>query len=481
MSSNESQAIVIGGGIAGLSACWQLCEDGVDVTLLEASDRVGGKICSSRVGDRLVDEAADAFLARVPHGVDLARRLGLEHRLVAPAARSAQIWSTVKGDLSGREARLIDLPKPNVLGVPLDAGSVKPLFGNDASAAISDDLSRVALSPLHPRVAVRPDDTIGSLVRRRLGDLVHESLVDPLVGSINAGDTDELSLHACSPQLLKAAETSASLVAGLAAQARSRPGSAAVFYSFHGGVQVIVDALAERLDDRIRTGSEAASVDIETQGSAKQITVTTKGGKEFRAGAVVLACAANEAAKLVSDRSNVAGLLRQVPLVSVCLVTLVLPAGSIRASSEVSGFLVPRGDPEIDITACSYVTHKWPHLGEGVDIVRVSLGHARDQSTPNLGDLELIDRARADLLATAKISAEPLAARVSRWPRAFPQYLAGHLDRIAIVEDELKHDGVFLAGMSYRGIGIPSNIDQGRSAGRAALSHLLQAGTAWSS
>ena len=135
---------------------------------------------------------------------------------------------------------------------------------------------------------------------------------------------------------------------------------------------------------------------------------------------------------------------------------------------------MPRETTGLRITACSFATQKWPHLGGDVELLRVSVGHSRDQVTPALADGELLQVVRCDLETTLGLSTQPSAVRISRWERAFPQYVVGHLDRLAHIEGHLNPDGIFLAGMGYRGIGIPACIDQGRSAGVEAILHVLE-------
>lgn len=455
--------VVVGGGIAGLAAAWQLHQTGVEVRLLEAGDRVGGKLRTTEVGGRVVDEAADAFLARVPHGVELAAELDLTDRLISPSARSAQVWIR-----RGTEAQLCGLPQPNVLGIPLDPGAAEQLLGPQAAADITADLERTTADP------VLDDDTIGTVIRRRLGNTVHEALVDPLLGAINAGDTDMLSLHASSPQILAAAEANPSLVGALRDQARGRKSDAPVFHSFVGGMRVLVDALAEALEPIISTDTAVTSVSANSDGSAgvQGLTVETASGP-MTASAVIVACPPNRAATMLADWPDAVERLTAIPLVSVTLVTLVYRADEVDADPQVSGFLVPRSDP-VRITACSWASSKWPHLGGDAVVLRVSVGHAGDQVTPLLADDALIKVVLADLEATAGITAAPTATRISRWPGAFPQYTVGHLDRVAQIEGDLNPDGVFIAGMGYRGIGIPACIDQGRNAAVSAVLHLLE-------
>ena len=446
--------VVVGGGIAGLSAAWQLQRDGMPVHLYEAADQVGGKVRASSLAGRHVDEAADAFLARVPHGIELAAELGLSAQLISPAARKAQVWAN---------GELTSLPEPHVLGIPLERDAAEALLGTEAADALDADLARTDADP------VRDGDTIGSLVRRRLGDRIHEALVDPLIGAINAGDTDDLALHASSPQILAAANAGPSLIGALRKmKARSDP-DAPVFHSFEGGMRVLVDALAEALGDGITTGVGVTEL-TSLPGGATQLALST--GETVTAPAVVLACPAPAAAALTTGWADASRDLAAIPLVSVTLITLAYPAGTVEVPAELSGFVVPR-TADLHITACSYATQKWPHLGGDVDLLRVSVGHGRDQLTPSLPDDELVERVRADLQTAIGLGAEPTDVRISRWERAFPQYVVGHLDRLHQIEGQLNPDGVFLAGMGYRGIGIPACIDQGRSAAVEAILYVL--------
>lgn len=458
MDAPTEPVIVIGGGIAGLAAAWQLYRDGMPVRLIEAADQVGGKIRTTEFAGRMVDHAADAFLARVPHGIELAEALGLTDQLISPSARKAQVWAD----------GLQPLPEPNVLGIPLDRDAAEALLGAEAAEALDADLARTDPDP------VRADDTIGSLVRRRLGDRIHEALVDPLIGAINAGDTDDLSLAASSPQILAAAEAGPSLVASFQRQAAGRKSDAPVFHSFEGGMYTLIDALAAELSDVITTGAAVTEIDELPEGGLR-LTLSTD--EVIATPAVVLTVPAPIAADLLTDWSGAAESLAAIPLVSVTLVTLAYPAGTLSAPPELSGFVVPRSDPALTITACSFATNKWPHLGGDVELLRVSVGHGRDQISPALDDQELLALVRADVATATGIDAEPIDVRISRWPKAFPQYLTGHLDRLAAAEGSLNPAGVFLAGMSYRGIGIPANIDQGRTAAVSAILHVLDEDT----
>jgi len=188
--------------------------------------------------------------------------------------------------------------------------------------------------------------------------------------------------------------------------------------------------------------------------------------------AVVLAVGAAQAAGLVAPWApEEATLLAATETASVAIVTLAYEPSAVPGAAEGSGFLVPAGAAPA-ITACSWASTKWAHLG-GPDarsaVLRVSLGRHGDDAAVGEADETLVAAARAALAATMGISAAPSAARVSRWPDAFPQYAVGHLQRTAAVEDALGPAGVLCAGSSYHGIGIPACIASGRRAARRAL------------
>ena len=249
---------VVGGGITGLAAAWEALTAGATVSIVEP-DEPGGKLRSTPFDGGVLDEAADAFLARVPEGVELCDQLGLSGDLVTPAARRAYVWSR-------EELRL--LPEAQLLGVPTDLDELA------ASGIVSaEGIDRARRDLTAPLVAPESDLTIGELVRDRLGDEVHERLVDPLVGGINAGDCDRLSLAATAPQLDAAARSGAPSLIDACAQQRAavRDPAAPVFFAPRGGMGALVDRLVERL---LKHGVElvgAGAQAIDTSGAGWRV------------------------------------------------------------------------------------------------------------------------------------------------------------------------------------------------------------------
>jgi oxygen-dependent protoporphyrinogen oxidase len=441
----ERRIAVVGGGIAGLAAAHAAIEGGASVTVFESASSLGGVIRTSPfAGHPAIDEGADAFLARVPWAVDLARKVSLGNSLTSPAVGKAAVWWN----------GLHDIPEGLLLGMPTD------MMGLAGSRLLSmRGKLRAATEVLRTRTDIS-HDSIGKYVRSRFGNEVHERLVDPLIGSIYAADTDDFSLVAV-PQLAELAVRSRSVLT--AARHRAPQPQGPVFYTPRAGVGAFVDAVAAVV--AVRGGElrcSAAVAELAADGPGWRIN-----GELFDH--VVLACPARAAAALLeSIDPSVASTLTAIPAAGVALLTLALPlTGWPSELHRLSGYLVPKPQQRL-VTAVSFGSQKWAHwASQDHAVLRVSLG--RDGlSALHLSDEELLSDVVDELHLHLKIDAQPTAVRVSRWPNAFPQYRPHHGATIAAAERSLP-PGISLAGASYHGIGIPACVRSGQRAAIVAL------------
>jgi len=460
---------VVGGGITGLVAAREAARAGAEVTIIEPA-RLGGKVQASAFDGAVLDEAADAFLARVPEGVALCRELGIDGELVSPSARRAHVWS---------RGALRVLPEGQVLGVPTDLDELR-----QSGILSPDGFARVGNPP--PLHVPAGDVAIGHLMRSQLGDEAAERLVDPLVGGINAGDTDRLSLAATVPQLDAAVRSRApSLIEACRAQRAgvADPG-APVFFAPRDGMGALVDALVLDLSRRGGEVVSGSAASIERVGRSWHVAVdlgATTGDAQTSARAllaadgVVIATPAATASMLVRDLApRSATLLAGVPYASVALVSLATPRDAIERELDGSGFLVPRVEGRA-VTACSWTSSKWPHLaGDGTVWLRASVGRDGDDAVLARPDDSLVAAVLTDLRDTMALLGSPTDVRVSRWPGSFPQYRPGHLDRVEAVERDLASTtpGLVVAGAALRGLGVPACIRQGAAATRQVLAAL---------
>lgn len=463
--------VIAGGGITGLAAAYAVATDrraralGVACTLVEAEPHLGGKVRTERVGDCLIENGPDSFLSTKPWAADLCRALGLGESIVGTTPGRA-VFVVSRG-------RLFPIPDGMMFGVPT---RLAPVLRSSLFSPL--EKLRMAADLVLPRSRVR-DETIGGFLRRRLGDAIADRLAGPLLGGIYAGDADGLSLGATFPLLQEWEAAHRSLVlAALARRRRLPAGTGApspMFLTLTGGLGEMVKRLETSLGaTRILTGRTVRRIVPLPEGAGSRYAVELDGGESLRADALLLATPAYVTAELLAPLApSAAEGLRTIPYVSTAAVTLAFRRDEVRHPLDGHGFVVARGEP-LSISACTWVSSKWPHRAPpGIALVRGYLGGAGREAIVEADDEILVDRVRADLRATMGIAAAPAFARVTRWVRAMPQYVPGHLDRLAAVEAGMRAlPGIALAGAGYRGIGIPDCIRQGTEAAGLLLDAL---------
>ena len=446
------RTVVVGGGITGLSAAHQLATDGREFLLLEATDRIGGKIHSGSIeGASLpfpVDSAADGFLVRQPEVVDLCHELGLGADLVAPSSSGAFIWAN---------AALHPILTPSVLGVPLNPEVVKEC-GWISQEGVDDFANRFAKD----HAPLINDATVGEVVRPRVGDEVYERLVDPLLGGISAGNADDLSIETGAAQLAAAAQSGGRFSEALQAQLTAGNGATGpVFNGLRGGTRRLVEALGDRLGDNICANAPVHT--LERDGARWRVGFA---GGTVTADAVILATPAWATADLIAPHCEPAArTLRDLVYSDAVLTTFVIDRAEIDHPLNGSGFLVPRNEGLI-MTACSWTSSKWAHYHDGTHaILRVSAGRTNDTRWTHLSEANLVAQLSAELSLTVGLRGEP-AVRVTPWRQSLPQYRPGHLTRCGEIETALATDaaGLVVTGAQMRGLGLPACVRQGRTA-----------------
>ena len=442
---------VIGGGIAGLAATYELQLRGLEVRLIEASSRLGGVIQTERIDGWVIDAGPDALLVQKPAAVGLCRELGLGDRLMATRLpRTAYVL---------RDGRLRPLVEGSFLGFPVGLAALAR-----SSLFTLPGKLRVACEVVVPR-GHGDDESIASFVRRRFGEEALDYLAEPLLAGIHAGDAERLSMRALFPRLVDAERQAGSVLRSLRAL-HVRPSPRGAFVSLPGGLGELVDAVSQVL----RPGTVRLSAQVTELRRAGVFTVESPGAI-VQARAVILSIPAYTAAGLLRGvDTTLAALCDAVPYASTATVACGYRRDQIRHPLDGSGFVVPRVEPN-PLLAATWVTSKWPgRAPDGYVLLRGFLGGGRDPHRLERSDDELIQIARDALADTLEIEGDPVVTRLFRFPRQSPQYEVGHLQRVASIEQRLASvPGLFLAGSGFRAIGIPDCIADGReTASRAA-------------
>ncbi|MEU4129648.1 protoporphyrinogen oxidase [Streptomyces wuyuanensis] len=450
----SGRVVVIGGGIAGLAAAHRLATSGTRVTLLEATDRLGGKLWAGEIAGAPVDLGAESMLARRPEAVALARAVGLGDRLRAPATTTASVWT--------RDA-LRPMPKGHVMGVP---GSPDALSG----LLSAEGIARIGRERELPPAELGDDVAVGGFVAERLGREVVDRLVEPLLGGVYAGDAYRISMRAAVPALFDAARAAGgNLLDGVREvqrRAAERQETGPVFMGLAGGIGTLPPAVA----DAVR----AAGGEILTGTPVLGLTRGTDGWRirteerELTADGIVLATPAWSASALLADTAPAAAAeLARVEYASMALVTLAFRSADTAALPAGSGFLVPPVDGRT-IKASTFSAQKWGWAADsapGLFLLRTSVGRYGEEEQLDREDDDLVAASLKDLAEATGLSARPVATEVTRWIGGLPQYPVGHLDRVARVRDAVAAlPGLRVCGAAYDGVGIPACIGSGRRA-----------------
>jgi len=479
--------VVVGGGVTGLSAAHRLGERlresgrTAEVAVREAGDRLGGVVATRAQDGFLVDDGPDSFLSDKPWARFLAERLGLGPRLIAtdPAYRASFV---VHG------GRLVATPAGFQMLAP---GRLRPLWRSPLLTPLGK--LRVTLEAWVPPRPGGGDESVAGFVRRRFGRELLERLAQPLAAGIYGLDVEDLSLEATFPRFLLLEREHGSILRALrsARGARgyalesspaepdregrqARPGGGprlGLFESFDGGMQVLTDALAERLPagaTTTRDPVEELTALPGADGAAPRWRLRGPRGEET-ADAVVLALPAHEAGRLLRAADpDLAADLAAIPYVSSAVVTLAYAAGTVAHPLGGAGFVAPAREAG-RVTACVFSHRKFAG--------RAPRGHALLRAfvagEAAADDADLAAAVHAELRGLLGLGGEPLFWRVARYPRATPHYRVGHRDLVGRIEARAAAlPGLYLAGNGYRGAGVPDCVRSGEAAAEAALARL---------
>ncbi|MYA77116.1 MAG: protoporphyrinogen oxidase [Gemmatimonadetes bacterium] len=483
------KVVVVGGGIAGLSAAHRLTESGhpgLEVTLLERSDRFGGTIRTVEREGCLVELGPDSFLTSKPWLSDLAGRLGVADRII-PTARTHRRSHVV------HRGKLHPLPDGFLMMAPT---RLWPMVGT--SLFSWKGKARCALDLVLPRGSATGDESLGAFVRRRFGGEVLKRVVQPLIGGIYAGDPDTLSLKATIPRFFEMEQRHRSVIKAMVAQRRAAakqqrgasagstaakhrgqasadsggPAGSGARYgelaSFDRGMEIIVQALLQQLpSDAMHTQAEVTRLTRDGSGW----NLACGDGRDYHVDGVILAVPSRHAAELLHGTDS--GLFEElaaIPHASSAVMNLAYRRSDVPHPLDCFGFVVPAVEGR-EIIACTFSSVKFPNRApEGLVLLRVFLGGMLQQELLRSDDEVLLRIVRGELRDLMGIESEPLHTELARYPDAMPQYLVGHGRRVERIESLLgRHPGLALAGNAYGGVGLPDCVRSGEQAAERVL------------
>lgn len=455
---------IVGAGLAGLTAAFELRGSGHTVDVYEGSDRIGGKLYTVAFDGGPTDMGAEAFIARRPEAKQLVDELGLADSLVAPSGMRSLLY--VDGETRA-------MPAGGMMGIPSTSEPVAHLVSEETARRIDQEADREGFE-----WTVGGDMSVGTLVRARYGDDVVDNIVSSLLGGVYSCTADDLGVRATVPQLAEEFDRLAAdgpvhlstAVANLeAARKKSAPSAkpAPIFATFREGYQELYEALAEKSDANIYVDAFISEISREGEG------YRLKGGEDTVYDRVLLATPAPTTALLLRGIApEAAETLRTVKLANSAVVGLRFATDE--GLPENSGVLVSTDAKDVHVKAFTLSSRKWPHLAErGGALVRASFGRYGDTVAMTASEDDLVDWALDDLQTITGFDGRAAGVEeifVQRWFGGLPRYDETHLATVASVKDELADiPGVGVAGAWVAGVGVPAVIGSAREAARGLV------------
>jgi len=436
----------------------------LEAVLLEASHRLGGKMQTVVKDGYVIERGPDSFLARKTSMSRLAAEVGMKDELISNSTGKSYVLVKDK---------LYPMPGGSIMGIPTEVGP----FITTGLFSVPGKL-RAAADFILPKSPAGQDQSLGRFFRRRLGNEVVENLIEPLLSGIYAGDIDQMSLMATFPQFYEVEQKNRSLILGMKkasptpAKKRDDDGKkrGGGFLTFKTGLQSFAEAIEAKLEpDSILKGLKVKSIAKEDG----YYEVVLNNGESLIADCIISAVP-HHAAQSIFSAYSFFDPLKDVPSTSVATVAMAFPESAIKEDIDGTGFVVSR-NADYTITACTWTHKKWSHAApEGKALLRCYVGKSGDDTIVDLSDDQIVRIVLEDLNKIMKIEGNPEFVIVSRWKDAMPQYTVGHRQRLETLREHLSAElpGVFLAGASFGGVGLPDCIDQGEAAVRDVLEYL---------
>ncbi|HEU4834634.1 MAG TPA: protoporphyrinogen oxidase [Pyrinomonadaceae bacterium] len=463
-----NRIVIIGGGISGLAAAHRVLElnQAAQVTIVEASGRLGGTVHTEFRDGFLLERGPDSFISEKPQAIDLAKRLGLESQLI-------QTNEEYRRSFIVRDGRLRAVPEGFQLMAP---SRMWPFITSDIFSLPGK--MRMAADLFLPRKSTNgtTDESLASFVRRRLGQEALARMAQPMVGGIYTADPETLSLRATLPRFLDMEQKHRSLILAMLRQGRAQKTGTSgarysLFLSFDRGMQVLVDAVTRiRADLRVNTRAQRLTFDHGWK-------IYTDKEEQIEADAVCLAVPAYIAASLLDDtHEQLAQKLREIKYASTATINFGYRRAAIAHPLNGFGFVVPFVEKR-SLIACTFSSVKFSgRAPEGHVLLRAFAGGALQPEIFALDESEMSRRVEADLRELLGIREDPRFIEVAKWARSMPQYEVGHLDRVSQIEKLASElPGLSLAGNAYRGAGIPDCIRSGEAAAESVVNYFASA------
>ncbi|GGG89314.1 protoporphyrinogen oxidase [Edaphobacter dinghuensis] len=450
---------IIGGGIAGLTAAYELSclaskGAAVEAVLFEASPRLGGIVETVREGGFVIECGPDAWVTEKPWARELAEQLGLGDEIISSNDATRKTYVLMDGLLQA-------MPDGMRMMVPanLHALDQSELFSPEAKQDFHAEISRAtelkASAPQH-------DESVAAFVRRHFGDEVLDTIGAPLLRGVFGGDVTQLSVRAVMAPFVAMEREHGSLIAAMQANSTaSKSRQAAIFTTLQSGLGTLVDRMVATIPkDWLRLGTTIRALSHEHDGWKVETSSTQE-----HFDVILMAAPVHIARELMQSIDTRAAQLIAMDASSAVVVAFGFPDATGFSTPPGFGFLVPEGSGS-RLLACTFVDQKFANrVPPNGKLIRAFFGADAAERLIRCGNDEVSSVARLELAHILGPLPEPQVTVVRRWPKSLPQYAVGHLERMKELDEHIRNlNGLYLLGNGYRGVGLPDLIRDARAA-----------------
>lgn len=464
--------VIVGGGIAGLAAAYFALEkakklgESIHLQLLDEKDRLGGCILTEKVGGFVIEGGPDCFLSEKPWALALCERLGLGDRLLN-TNENRRVFILSKG-------KLHELPEGFMLMVPT---SFTPFI---KSSLISwPGKIRMGMDLFIPQKRSNQEESLADFVRRRLGEEALEKIAEPLVAGIHAGTPETMGLSSTFPRFIQIEEEYGSLIRGMLARRKlarkweKRGGpKRTMFVTLKDGLGEWIDCLREKIGEEVIRLKKRVVKLRRTEKGDYQIQLSE--GAFLETDAIILATPSFITAKIIEEMDpNLSEILLTIPYISSATVSLAYHRSQMNHPLDAFGFIIPRSEKR-RIMASTWTSVKFDYRApEDHVLLRVFVGGAINEELVGLSDEEMLRMIQEELKDIMDVEGDPILTRIYRWEKSMPQYLVGHLEKVARMEERTNlRPGLFLTGCAYKGIGISDSVHDAEIVAEKAVEYL---------
>ncbi len=435
------EIVVIGAGISGLATSFWLKKAGFSITVLEANSKPGGAMITEEKEGYLIDYGPNSGLETTPLIRQIVEEIGLKDEMIYANEQGNNRYILKNDKLHSLPTGLLPFLKTK-------------LFSTRGKL-------RLFAEPFIGKSEEGYYQSLGSFVKRRLGEEFLKYAIDPFVSGVFAGDPNKLSVKSAFPKLYRLEEVYGGLIKGMIKGAKERKKRAeqskqnAKMFSFKSGMQILPNTLTEKLNLNIIYQAEVKDI-IKVGDKYRIIYSQNNEIKEINTPNLLATLPALKLSTLLNNMdAELSKKLQTIIYPPVIVLYLGYKKADIKVKLDGFGFLIPSSENRKFLGAIWSSTIFINRAPEKNASFTLFIGGARKLDILKQNTEKLIEEVILEFNAIMGIKVQPVFKTYKMWEHAIPQYNIGYIEiENAIEKFEFENNGFFIGGNHRGGISV---------------------------